>query len=586
MLACHLADGMLRRPVGGVAPFNSCRAAIVFPSCRAPYGCSPIQVYGRTSGLGPSVSAEDEAFAFRHAYCYAISRLQVNPASRARLVLARDPRPTGTALAAAQARGLATACHDLGVELDLIDLGVVPTPVWQHSVRLFEAHGGVMITASHNPIDENGWKYATGVATFGVDPAPARRAAVGGRNGELDPRRQRLRAAAVAIDARPDDRSRRSRTGDRELRPVPVGHLLRPCTRRTRGGRPKRRRRLRGGGARVSCAWAWSPSSSMRVEGEVAHEIDVEHARPDGTHVLDDVAKRVRAENALFGLAYDFDADRGNLTYVDAAGATHIPSPQTAAAINTAIALAVHRRSGDRRRAAVVASDATSCRVKHVAAAFGADFFEVETGEINVVTRMQDLERHDICAVVGVEGPNGGTVFSGTTCRDGTLVGAGALLAAADHELRAIVSQTLVPGRQMAPDLAGFIELLPPQRSFMEKHAAPTEWSTTVDLFDREFPSLFASELARAGNATTSCTRIPVTFPRERPDAAGFGWKARLFRPGGEGFLWIRGSKTEAGDCSPRRGCAGRNDSTRHHGSRSEASFDDRGGSAVALERS
>jgi phosphomannomutase len=93
-------------------------------------------------GLGPAVSVHDEVFAFRHAYCYAVSRLQANPTSRARLVLARDPRPTGGALAAAQARGLATACHDLGVELDLIDLGVIPTPVWQHSVRLFEAHGG------------------------------------------------------------------------------------------------------------------------------------------------------------------------------------------------------------------------------------------------------------------------------------------------------------------------------------------------------------------------------------------------------------------------------------------------------------
>ena len=29
--------------------------------------------------------------------------------------------------------------------------------------------------------------------------------------------------------------------------------------------------------------------------------------------------------------------------------------------------------------------------------------------------------------------------------------------------------------------------------------------------------------------------------------AQGYGWKARVSRPGAEGFLWIRGSKTEAG---------------------------------------
>ena len=185
--------------------------------------------------------------------------------------------------------------------------------------------------------------------------------------------------------------------------------------------------------------------------------------------------------------------------------------------------------------------------MKHVAAAFGAPVHEVETGEINVVTRMQDLERHGVCAVVGVEGPNGGTVFAGTTCRDGTLVGAGALLAAADGELRAIIAETLAPGRAVRPDLAGFIEILPTQRSLAEKHAAPEDWAATVDVFDREFPSLFASALA----GTWERYEIVYSYTRyvgpERPDAAGFGWKARLFRPGAEGFLWIRGSKTERG---------------------------------------
>jgi hypothetical protein len=160
---------------------------------------------------------------------------------------------------------------------------------------------------------------------------------------------------------------------------------------------------------------------------------------------------------------------------------------------------------------------------------------------------MQDLEARNLRAVVGVEGPNGGTVFAGTTCRDGTLVGAGALLAAADDELRAIVTEILAPGRTIAADLAGFIELLPGQRSFTEKHDAPLDWQATVDTFDGEFPRMFASELAR----TWERFEIVYSYTRyagpERPSAAWYGWKARLFRPGAEGFLWIRGSKTEAG---------------------------------------
>ncbi len=497
-------------------------------------------------GPGPDVTADDEAFAFRHAYCYAVSRLQANPSPKAAIVLARDPRPTGITLSRAQARGLITACHDLGVELELIDLGIVPTPIWQHSVRLFEAHGGVMITASHNPIDENGWKYATGVETFGVDPAPPGALLSAAEMGNL------IRAANAfaphpwrAPLATITDQRARERALDNYVTFLSDTYAIRaPGVRVVVDPN--------GGAASVVAERAFralgvEPTVINGIEGQVAHEIDVEHAQPDGTHVLDAIAARVRAERALFGLAYDFDADRGNLTYVDAAGQTHIPSPQAAAAISTAIALAVHRRSGDARRPAVVASDATSCRVKQVAAAFGADVFEVETGEINVVTKMQDLERRGLCAVVGVEGPNGGTVFSGTTCRDGTLVGAGALLAAADAELRRIIAETLSPKRPMEPDLAGFIHVLPSQRSFMEKHRAPTDWPATVDTLDREFPGAFASELA----STWQRFEIVYSYTRyvgpERPTAAGYGWKARLFRPDAEGFLWVRGSKTEMG---------------------------------------
>ncbi len=504
---------------------------------------------GVRSALEGGVTREDEAFAYRHAYCYALSRLQAHPSTSARLVLARDPRPSGGAIAAAQARGLARACHDLGVSLDLLRLGVVTTPVWQHAVRQFEAHGGVMITASHNPITDNGWKYATGIETFGVDPAPPGALLSAAEMGHL------IRAANAFSPAVIDDAT----AGivieeDGAIREAAIAHYLGFIASAYRASAPGARVVVdpNGGAASTIAARAFAalgvePIVINATEGAVAHEIDVEQVRGDGTHVLHDLAERVRREGALFGLAYDFDADRGNLTFVDANGAAQIPSPQAAAAINTAIALAVHVRSGDTRPAVVIASDATSCRVRQIAAAFGAAVVEVETGEINVVTAMRDEERRGRRAVVGVEGPNGGTIFAGTTCRDGSLVGAGALLAAADAELRDIIARTLAPGTAMAPGLSGCMAMLPAQRSIMRKCAAPADWAATVAHLDAAFPRAFAQ--GRAG--TWAGFEIVYSYTRysgpDKPAAAGYGWKARLTRPGADGFLWIRGSKTEIG---------------------------------------
>lgn len=496
-------------------------------------------------GLAPEVTHEDAVFAFRHAYCYALSRLQAQPAPRVRLVLGRDPRPTSDALARAQAAGLASACRDLGVALDLVDLGVVTTPVWQHSVRLFEAQGGVMVTASHNPLEDNGWKYATGVETFAVDPAPPGALLSPAEMGQLiraanafQPQPERSPLAPVVDAARREEAL--SRYVDFVRGAYGVDARAARVVLDPNGGAAC------GIAGRVFTALGVSPVVVNEEPGRPAHEIDVDRMRADGRHVLHDLAQRVREEQALFGLAYDFDADRGNLTYVDEAGNPRIPSPQNTAAINTAVALGLHRLSGEARPAAVVVSEATSYRVHQLAAAFGADVHEVETGEINLVTRMHDLERQGRRAVVGVEGPNGGTIFAGTTCRDGSLVGAGALLAAAHEPLRRRVAEALrAPG--LAPGLGGFIAALPVQRTLSERHTVREEWPVFAARLEEEFTRLFESRLA----AEWQQFEILYSYTRYvgpvRPEARQYGWKARLTRPGAEGFLWIRGSKTEAG---------------------------------------
>jgi phosphoglucosamine mutase len=68
-------------------------------------------------------------------------------------LLGRDPRPSGEFLEAAVTAGLAAA----GV--DVVSLGVLPTPAVACLTRLSGADFAVMISASHNPMPDNGIKF-------------------------------------------------------------------------------------------------------------------------------------------------------------------------------------------------------------------------------------------------------------------------------------------------------------------------------------------------------------------------------------------------------------------------------------------
>ncbi|HEY3825067.1 MAG TPA: phosphomannomutase/phosphoglucomutase, partial [Bryobacteraceae bacterium] len=74
--------------------------------------------------------------------------------------LARDCRLSSDRLHDALLAGLlATGC-------EVIDLGVVPTPLLYYSVFHLKSDAGVMITGSHNPSDYNGFKVMHGQSTI------------------------------------------------------------------------------------------------------------------------------------------------------------------------------------------------------------------------------------------------------------------------------------------------------------------------------------------------------------------------------------------------------------------------------------
>lgn len=72
------------------------------------------------------------------------------------VVVGRDTRLSGSMLEAAIVAGITSTGRNV------IQVGVVPTPAVAAITRLIEAAAGVMISASHNPIEDNGIKFFGG----------------------------------------------------------------------------------------------------------------------------------------------------------------------------------------------------------------------------------------------------------------------------------------------------------------------------------------------------------------------------------------------------------------------------------------
>ena len=80
-----------------------------------------------------------------------------------RFVVGRDGRLSGPKLSAALARGLAAA------GMDVVDIGVVATPMVYFATHHFGTGSGVMVTGSHNPPEYNGLKMMVAGETLAAE---------------------------------------------------------------------------------------------------------------------------------------------------------------------------------------------------------------------------------------------------------------------------------------------------------------------------------------------------------------------------------------------------------------------------------
>jgi phosphoglucosamine mutase len=211
-------------------------------------------------------------------------------------VVGRDPRASGEFLEAAVVAGLASA----GV--DVLRLGVIPTPGVAYLTAALRASFGVVISASHNPAPDNGIKF---FGPGGVKPPEA-------VEDQIEARLGRGAGAGTGF-------GRVSDAG--ATQELYLDHLL-----ATLPGEPGRA--LSGLRVVADCAHGAAYRLAPQALRRAGAEVIAIGAEPDGLNInagvgstcLDTLAAAVVEHGADAGVAYDGDADR--CLAVDAEGRT------------------------------------------------------------------------------------------------------------------------------------------------------------------------------------------------------------------------------------------------------------------------
>ena len=236
---------------------------------------------------------------------------QSTPAHKPRAIVGQDSRASGEFLEAAVVAGL------LSAGVDVYRVGVLPTPAIAHLVAESGADLGVMISASHNPMPDNGIKFF----------------AKGG--GKLD---DALEAAIEARLSEPWERPTGNGVGrvvdDQSAYEQYIYHLLGSLN-----------TSLHGLKVVVDCANGASSEVAPAVYRRAGAEVVAIHNAPNGWNIndgcgsthMDDLIAEVKKQGADLGIAHDGDADRclavdanGNVVdgdFILAILATHMKVP-------------------------------------------------------------------------------------------------------------------------------------------------------------------------------------------------------------------------------------------------------------------
>ena len=328
--------------------------------------------------------------------------------ARPMVAVGRDPRPSGEMLEAALVAGVTSAGGDI------IPLGILPTPGVAFLTTHLGADSGVMISASHNPVADNGIK-------------------VFGRDGYKLTDAEEDRVEEL-MQLTYDDRPTGLHIGRLRPRPDALGayieHLVRSCD-----------TTLDGMKVVVDCANGAAASVAPQVLRRLGCDVVAINTRLDGDHINDGcgstypdvVAAAVREHKAEAGLSHDGDADR--LIAADADGNV-VDGDQILAVLTDQL----HRERGIDT---VVTTIMTNLGFRQAMAGRGIDVVETKVGDRYVLEAMREGGH-----VIGGEQSGHVILAEHATTGDGVLT--------AVHLLCAMRSS----GRSLA-ELAGIMRRLP-----------------------------------------------------------------------------------------------------------------------------
>ena len=227
--------------------------------------------------------------------------LQANTSASGPIILGQDSRNSSDMLAMALSAGLNAA------GLEVWHLGLCPTPAVAHLTSISGALGGVMISASHNPPEDNGIKF------FGPDGTKL--------SPELQERIEAALRGGNELTGRFSDPT--SQLGEHHHRPELLDFYVESLHKSLLPSVS-----LQGMRIVLDLAWGAAVDLAPSLFAAMGAEVICLHNRPDGDRInvncgsthLEPLRAAILEHNADLGFAFDGDADR--VMAVDAKGRT------------------------------------------------------------------------------------------------------------------------------------------------------------------------------------------------------------------------------------------------------------------------